>query len=84
LAATRRIGRWNVQVCFKTKALTFIGDADAESQWEICRQWLVKYGALEAFDRRGVAVGASGMIGLRARVVASVAPKMSSAKSAGL
>jgi hypothetical protein len=54
----------DLQACFKTQAFMLIGDADAESQWQICRQWLVKYGTLEAFDRRSLAVAASGVIGL--------------------
>jgi hypothetical protein len=48
----------DVQTCFKTQALTLIGDADAESQWQICRQWLVKYGAVAVLrSRRAVRWG---------------------------
>jgi hypothetical protein len=56
----------DLQACFKTQAFMLIGDADAASQWHICQKWLVKYGALEAFDRRSLVVAASGVTGLLA------------------
>jgi Type IV secretion-system coupling protein DNA-binding domain len=56
----------DVQACFKARALALLGDAASNHYWQACRQRLIAYRALEAFEVRSVAVAGGGVIGFLA------------------
>ena len=56
----------DVQACFKTRVLKLFGHRGAEAYWQACRQQLIAYRALAAFDGRSMIVFGSGLIGLLA------------------
>jgi Type IV secretion-system coupling protein DNA-binding domain len=58
----------DVQACFKTRVLGLFGDRGAEAHWQRCRQQLIAYRALEAFDGRSMVVFGSGLVGLLALI----------------
>jgi len=55
-----------VQACFNARALALLDDATADDNWQACRQRLMAYGALDAFELRCIAVAGSAAIGLLA------------------
>lgn len=58
-----------VQACFQARALALFGDRNAGSYWQACRQQLIAYDALTAFELRCLTVAAGGTIGLLALFV---------------
>jgi Type IV secretion-system coupling protein DNA-binding domain len=55
-----------VQACFKERALAWLGDRGGEAYWQACRQTLIAYQALGAFDFRTASVMGFGLVGLLA------------------
>jgi hypothetical protein len=66
ILADGRIARFRaveIEACFKAQIEALFGDRDAGDSWQACRDQLVRYDALGAFDLRSLAVGGGGAIG---------------------
>src|SRR5207247_805118 len=53
-----RLDPAGVQACFKARLLSFLADIPSAKTWQGCRQRLIAYGALDAFNLRSMVVGA--------------------------
>jgi Type IV secretion-system coupling protein DNA-binding domain len=62
-----------VQACFKARALAWAGDRGSDAFRQACRQQLITYQALGAFDLRTMAVMGGALIGLMALLGFAVA-----------
>lgn len=63
----------DVQACFKARARAWLGDRGGAAYWQNCRQHLIAYQSLEAFDFRTMAVMGGGLIGVLALLGFAVA-----------
>ena len=61
-----RMGPAEMATCFKAQLNARIGNPNTGDQWQICRDWLARYQALDAFNRRAIAVDAAAAISLLA------------------
>jgi hypothetical protein len=60
------LGATDVQACFKARARALLGDRAAGDYWDTCQHQLARYGALDAFDLRSLAVASGAVVGLLA------------------
>ena len=60
------LGAADLETCFKAQANALLGNPNASASWQACQDWLARYDALDAFNRRAIAVGAGATIGVLA------------------